>query len=77
MFHVSYLCPYLGPAATLPPAPLPLNDAAAGEYEVEEILDSRTGYSGTNYLVKWLGLPVFESTLELASYLANTLDIIQ
>ena len=47
MFHASYLRPHYGPAPPLPPAPLSLDDVAAGEYEVEDILDSHIGYSVT------------------------------
>ena len=52
MFHVSYLRPHLGPAPPLPPAPVPLDDVAAGEYEVEDILDSHLGHFKLDYLVK-------------------------
>ena len=76
VFHVSYLRPHLGPAPPLPPALLPLDDVATGEYEVEDILDSHLGHSGPEYLVKWLGYPVFESTWEPASHLANAPDIL-
>ena len=76
VFHVSYLWPHLGPAPPLPTAPLPLDDAVAGEYEVEDILDSCMGHSGPDCLVKWLGYPVVESKWEQASHLANTLDIL-
>ena len=76
VFHVSYLRPHLGPAPPSPPAPLPLDDVAAGEYEVEDILDSRIGRSGTEYLVKWLGYPVFESTWEPARHLAHAPAIV-
>ena len=76
VFHVSYLRPHWGPAPSLPPAPLPLDDLAAGEYEVENILDSCLGHSRPVYLVKWLGYPVFESMWEPASYLAHTPDVL-
>ena len=76
MFHVSCLWPHLGPAPPLPPAPLPLNDVVAGEYKVENILDSCKGHYGPEYLVKWLGYSVFESTWEPDSHLANALDIL-
>ena len=48
---------------------------AAGEYELYNILDSRLGHSSPDYLVKWLRYPVFESTWEPASHLANELTI--
>ena len=57
VFHVSYLRPHLGPAPPLPPAPLPLDDVAAGEYEVEDILDSHLGHSGPEYLVEMAWIP--------------------
>ena len=52
MFNVSYLQPHYGPVPPLLPAPLQLDDVAAGEYEVEDILDSRLVYFGPEYLVK-------------------------
>ena len=33
--------------------PLPLDDDAAGEYEVEDVLDSYLGHYRTEYLTKW------------------------
>ena len=71
IFSISYLWPYLGPAPPLPPAPLPLDDLAAGEYEIEDILDSEIGHYRPDYLLKYLGYPVFMSTWEPASHLAN------
>ena len=59
VFYVSYCQPHVGPDPPLPPAPLLLDDAAAGQYEVEDILDSYIGHSGPEYLFKWLGYPVF------------------
>ena len=76
IFYVSYLQPHLGPAPPLPPAPLPLDDVAAGEYEVEGILNLCLGHSGSKYLVKWLGCALFESKWEQASHLTNALDIL-
>ena len=61
VLYVGYLWPHQGPAPPLPPAPLPLDDVAAGEYKVEDILDFHLGLSGPEYLVKWLGYAVFES----------------
>ena len=77
MSHVSCLWPHLGPALPLPPVALPLDDVAAGEYEFEDILDSRLSHSGPEYLMKWLGFLVFESMWEPASHLANAPDILQ
>ena len=57
-------------------SPLPLNDDAAGELEVEDILNSHLGRYGTEYLVKWLVYPVFEATWEPAEHLANAPDIL-
>ena len=77
VFHVSYLRPHIGPVPPCPPSPLPLNDNAAGEFEVEDILDSHLGHFGPEYLVNWLGYPVFEATWEPAAHLANAPDILQ
>ena len=52
VFHVSYLLPHLGPAPSLPRATLPIDDMAAGEYEIDEILDLHMGHSRPEYLVK-------------------------
>ena len=76
MFNVSYLRPHVGPVPPLPPAPLPLDDPAAGEYEFEDISDSHLCYFRPKYLVKWLGYPVFESTWEPASHLAIVPNIL-
>ena len=52
VFHVSYLRPHIRTVPTHPPSPLPLNENAAGEFEVEDILDSCLGHSVTEYIVK-------------------------
>ena len=51
VFHVSYLHPHIGPVPPCPPSPLPLDDNTAGEFKVEDILDSHLGCYGTEYLV--------------------------
>ena len=66
----------LGNSPPLPPAPFPLDNTASGEYEVNDILDSCLGHFVPEYLMKWLGYPVFETMLELASHLANVPDIL-
>ena len=74
---ISIRHPHIGPVPTRPPSPLPLNDNAAGEFEVEDILDSCLGCYGTEYLIKWLSYPVFEATWELIEYLANAPSVFQ
>ena len=75
IFHVNYLHPHVDPVPPCPPQPLSLDYKAAGEFEAEDILDSRLGRSGTKYPVKWLGYPVFEAMWEPAEHLANAPDI--
>ena len=67
VFHVSQLCPAFGfdgsvsahwDAAFRPAADD--ND----EFEVEDLLDHRSRRGSVEYLVKWKGYPVFESTWE-------------
>ena len=52
VFYVSYLQPHLGPAPPLPTAPLLLDHTAAGEYELEDSLDSCIGHFETEHLIK-------------------------
>ena len=61
--------------STRPPSPIPLDDDAADEFKVEDILDSCLGCYGTKYIVKWLGYPAFEVIQEPAKYLANAPNI--
>ena len=77
IFYVSYLRPHVGPVPAHPPSPLPLDDNAAGEFEVKDILDSHLGHYGTEYPVKWLGYPVFKAMWEPAAHLANTPNVLQ
>ena len=35
IYYINYLHPHIVPVPTCPPPPLPLNDAVAGEFEVE------------------------------------------
>ena len=77
VFHISYLSTHIEPVPTHPRSHLPFNDNAASEFEVEDILDSRLGHYRTEYLVKWLGYPVFEAIWEPSEYLANAPDIMK
>ena len=60
-YYINYLHPHIGPVFPYLPSPLPLDDNAAGEFKVEDILYSRLGCYGTEYLVKWLRISCFLS----------------
>jgi Chromo (CHRromatin Organisation MOdifier) domain len=61
------LKPYHGDAnterATLPPLPVVMQDGEE-EFEVESIISHRRQRGKSQYLVKWLGWPLSESTWE-------------
>ena len=67
VFHASILKPYHGDAsterATLPPLPVIMQDGEE-EFEVESIISHRRQRGKSQYLVKWLGWPLSESTWE-------------
>lgn len=76
VFHVSQLKLHVSGTAAqsrVPPSPVFLNDAL--EYEVEDILDvrvSRRNRAGRReFLIKWKGYPLYESTWEPESHLEN------
>ena len=50
---------------------------ATGEFEVEDILDSRLSYSKPEDLVQWLGYCMFELNWEFISHLTNATDILR
>jgi Chromo (CHRromatin Organisation MOdifier) domain len=66
-FHASMLKPYHGDAnterATLPPLPLVMQDGEK-EFEEESIISHRRQRGKSQYLVKWIGRPLAESTWE-------------
>ena len=76
IFYLSYLHPKVGlvPTRSLPPPPL--NNDTAGEFKVENILDSHLGRYGTKYLIKWLVYPVFEAMWEPDAHVAYAPDIL-
>ena len=79
MFHASQLKPAVGyDGSNANAADVPVFRPAAdesGEYEVEDILDHRSHGRGRllcmEYLVKWRGYLVFESTWEPEANLTN------
>ena len=77
VFHVSSLRGHHGPPPSRPPPIFPVADSSQPEYEVEDILAQRIHRGKTQYLVKWLGYPVFESTWEPVEHLANAPDIVR
>ena len=75
VFYNTYLHPHIGPVPTRPSPPLLLDDNAAGEFEVENTLNSYLGRYVTKHLIKWLSCSVFEAIWEPAGYLAHAPDI--
>jgi hypothetical protein len=76
VFHISLLKPYhpnpseFPGRVTLPPTPIKI-EGRQEEWEVEKILDKRERYKKVQYLVKWKGFPLYDSSWESASNLAN------
>ena len=77
VFHVHLLKLYREPSETFPsrirdPIPEPeMNQEGEPEWHVESILKKRTRGRRLEYLVKWIGYTVEESTWEPAEFLAN------
>ena len=76
VFHASQVKPAIDyDSSNADEANIPAFHPAAdesGEYEVEDILDHRSrGRGRTEYLVKWRGYSVFESTWEPEANLTN------
>jgi Chromo (CHRromatin Organisation MOdifier) domain len=65
VFRAGMLKPYHGDAnterATLPPLPVIMQDGEE-EFEVESIISHQRQRGKSQYLVKWLGWPLSEST---------------
>ena len=80
MFYASQLKPAIGVTS---PSTSPFRLAAdeSGEFEVDDILDSRTisvrGHPMEQFLVKWTGYSIFESTWEPRANLTNCPDILR
>ena len=56
-----------------PPAAIITSDNEE-EYEVENILDKRTHYHKSQYLVKWTGYPLYDATWEPLDNLKNAME---
>jgi len=77
-FHASLLKPYRSdPFDRLPPAPPPIDfPDGAVEYEVESILRSHKRRGCLQYLVKWPGHDVSESTWQSFADLKHAQDVL-
>jgi hypothetical protein len=82
VFHVSLLRPYQDPTVidhrpipTPPPPAMTIEDHI--EYEVDYILDQRTRFRHTEFLVKWMGYPEHDATWEPEANLTNAQDAIK
>lgn len=79
VFHVSLLEPAhkdTDPKRKVPPPP-PVIVNSEVEWEVEEILDSRKSHHRLEYLVKWQGYDVSESTWESSRNLENSPKLVK
>ena len=75
VFHISAMKGYLDPGPGrkfTKPEPVVVNEDL--EYYVEEILDQRVRRKKTEYLVRWRGYPIEESTWEPASNLVGNVE---
>jgi hypothetical protein len=74
VFHASMLKPYLGDSTSwrTPPEPIPVIMAdGTEEYEVERIISHRKVKGKSEYLVKWLNMPLSESSWENGTNLTH------
>ena len=70
VFHVSLLKKYINNGEqSAPPPPVIIDNEE--EYEVEHVLDKRTIRNKVQYLIKWKGYPLHESTWEPLENLEN------
>ena len=81
VFHVSLLTHYhdsdsnvFPNRVVLPPPPVILD--AGPEYEVESILDKQTFHYQVQYLVKWVGYPLNDTSWESIKNLTNSAALI-
>jgi chromodomain-containing protein len=59
-----------------PPPPEIIEENEEPEYEVEEILDTKTVRRKRFYLVKWVGYPLYDATWEPIENLTNAGELI-
>lgn len=71
VFHVTQLEPFHRREGEEPEQPPPIIIDENEEWEVEEVLDERTHYKKKQYLVKWKGFEMEDSTWQTEKDLAN------
>jgi len=81
VFHISLLKLYQPSPADFerptPPLAIIIPETDHEEYEVEAILDKRMLRNKPQYLVKWLGYPLYDATWEPIGNLENAKEAIQ
>jgi hypothetical protein len=81
IFHVSLLKPHTESptefAGRKPPPPLPTIKGGEPEYEVEHIIDKRIKGRRVEYLVKWKGYDLHDSTWQTAADVANAPEAVR
>ena len=77
VFHVSVLRRYNHDEnrEVPPPPPVIINNEI--EYEVEKILDTRIRRNKNQYLIKWKGYPMYDSTWESEDNIKNTQSLLK
>ena len=78
VFHATLLKPYIKTEAHRNNYPRPLPELIEGEevYEVDSIVRHRRRGCGYQYLVKWVGYPITETTWESETAFSNDGDIL-
>ena len=81
VFHVSLIKPYKGNPAEFnrqtPPPPEVIIGSNDEEYEVEAILNKRIIRKKPQYLIKWTGYPLYDSTWEPLENLTNAKEMVK
>lgn len=78
VFHVSLLSRFVAPNAHQDAVrPDPVVIEVVSEFEVVEILSSRNGKSGSEFLVKWKGYDDYENSCEPIENVINYWDLVK
>ena len=77
IYHITQLEPFQGRKGKEPEQPPPVTIDNHEEWEVEEILDKQTHYQKKQYLVKWKGFKIEDSTWQSEQDLENVKDCLK